>query len=235
MTQLVQPIAGQAPMEDGERFADVLSRMAERPSLRKTERTRLRLLAAVASRLEAGDAPGALRVADIAAAAGLAHGTFYRYFTDRAAAVEAAVAAFARFQRERLGAVQEGAPASRARVRAATLLYVRLFRANTGLMRCLMDLGRETTASRERFHALNRDWNGKVAAAIAQRRRATESPEELLPTAYALGGMVDELLAQLYLRRDPALAALASDEIATADLLTELWCRGAYGVVPSES
>jgi len=54
----------------------------------------------------------------------------------------------------------------------------------------------------------------------------------MLPTAYALGGMIDEFLAQLYLRRDPALAGLAGDEAAVADLLTELWCRGAYGSLP---
>jgi TetR/AcrR family transcriptional regulator, ethionamide resistance regulator len=46
--------------------------------------------------------------------------------------------------------------------------------------------------------------------------------------------MIDEFLTQLYLRRDPALAALAGDEAAVADLLTELWCRGAYGSLPPE-
>ena len=215
--------------ESGGSFAAALTRAAERPSLRKTERTRLRLLAAAAACLERGDEPGVLRVGDIAAAAGLAHGTFYRYFVDRGEAVETLVNEFARFLRERLGAVQEGAPASRARVRAATLVYMQLFRANTGLMRCLMDLRSETASFRERFHALNRDWNSKVAAAIAARRGRGETPEQLLPTAYALGGLVDEFLAQVYLRRDPALAALAEDEEATVDLLTDLWCRGAYG------
>ena len=33
-------------------------------------------------------------------------------------------------------------------------------------MRCLMDLRGETAAYRERFHAFNRDWNSKVAAAM---------------------------------------------------------------------
>lgn len=216
------------------RFAQVLARTADRPGLRKTERTRLRLLAATAAALEAEQEPAALRVADITEGASLAHGTFYRYFPDRAEAVEALVGEFARFLREQLGTVQEGAPASRARVRAATLVYLRLFRANAGLMRCLMDLRRETAPFRERFHALNRDWNSKVASAIAARRGRGEPAEALLPTAYALGGLVDEFLAQLYLRRDPALASLRTDESATAELLTDLWCRGAYGVVLEE-
>ncbi|MCK6453837.1 MAG: TetR family transcriptional regulator [Alphaproteobacteria bacterium] len=215
--------------EAGLDFAAVLLRAAGRPSQRKSERTRFRLLAAAAACLARGQEPGQVRVADIAAAAGVAHGTFYRYFGDRGEAMEILVNEFARFLRERLGAVQQGAPASPARVRAATLAYLRLFRANIGLMRCLMNVGPESASYRERFHALNRDWNGKVAAAIAMRRARGESAETLLPTAYALGGMVDEFLAQLYLRRDPALGALAADEEAVAELLTALWCRGAYG------
>jgi AcrR family transcriptional regulator len=215
-------------------FETALLRAAEAPGLRKSERTRLRLLAAIASRLAAGDDPAALRVSDIADAAGLAHGTFYRYFTDRQEALEQLIADFTRFQRERLAAIRDGAPGSPERVRAATLEYVRLFRRNAGLMRCLMGLGPETAAFRARFHALNRDWNSRVAAAIAgHRARLAGTPpatkETLLPTAYALGGMTDEFLTQVYLRRDPALAALEDDEAGIAELLTELWCRAAYG------
>jgi hypothetical protein len=70
-----------------------------------------------------------------------------------------------------------------------------------------------------------------MASAIA-RRRGTASAEELLPTAYALGGMIDEFLTQLYLRQDPALTHLENDEEAVAELLTELWCLGAYGRLP---
>jgi AcrR family transcriptional regulator len=226
---------------DGESFVAVLRRAAGAPGLPKPERTRITLLAATAARLGAGIEPAALRVSDIAAEAGLAHGTFYRYFADRRAAVAALLAEFVRFLRDRLAESraerQGGAPGSRDRVRAATLTYVRLFRDNAGLMRCLMDLGAEGAGFRDSFHALNRDWNGRVAAAIAHRRAALagtppETAETMLPTAYALGGMIDEFLAQLYLRRDPALAGLAGDEAAVADLLTELWCRGAYGSLP---
>ncbi len=219
-------------------FTAALLRAAEAPALRKSERTRLRLLAAIAARLASGDEPAALRVSDIAGEARLAHGTFYRYFTDRQEALEALIADFARFQRERLAAIRDGAPGSPLRVHAATLEYVRLFRSNAGLMRCLMGLGPETAGFRARFHALNRDWNTRVAAAIAgHRARLAGTPpaakETLLPTAYALGGMIDEFLTQLYLRRDPALADLENDEAGIADLLTTLWCRAVYGAGPS--
>jgi TetR/AcrR family transcriptional regulator, ethionamide resistance regulator len=214
------------------RFAAVLRRRAGEQDLRKTERTRLDLLSALAARLESGAEPAELRVADITAEAGLAHGTFYRYFTDRQDALEALVGEFARHLRQSLAAVREGAPASRARVRAATRAYVRLFRANAGLMRCLMDLGPDGAAFRAHFQSLNRDWNGRVAAAIA--RRWGKPSGSMLPTAYAIGGMIDDFLAGLYLRRDPALAAFAKNEAAVADLLTDLWCRAAYGAVSPE-
>lgn len=201
---------------------------ADKPELRKTARTRLRLLAAAADILNAKDDVAALRVTDIVRRAGIAHGTFYRYYDGVPAIVEEAVAVFAEFQRQRLSAVRDGAPGTRLRVRATTLAYIKIFRVNIGMMRCLMGLGADSKHYRARFHDLNRDWNRRVAQAIAANI-AGASADAMLPTAYALGGMIDEFLAQLYLRRDPALAALADDEAAVADLLSLLWCRGAYG------
>jgi AcrR family transcriptional regulator len=223
-------------------FVAALRQAAASPSLTKAERTRLRLLAAIAARLIGGVEAAALRVSDIAAEAAVAHGTFYRYFADRQMAIEALLADFVRFLRDslaesRIAGSSDVPPGSRARVLAATLTYVRLFRDNAGLMRCLMNLGSEGAGFRDSFHELNRVWNGRVATAIAHRRSTfAETPpvsaDTMLPTAYALGGMIDEFLTQLYLRRDPALASLAGDEVAITDLLTELWCRAAYGTLP---
>ena len=142
--QKSRPAPADAPAArraDDASFTVALLLAAEAPALRKSERTRLRLLAAIAARFASGDEPASLRVSDIVREAGLAHGTFYRYFADRQEALEALIADFARFQHERLAAIRDGAPGSPARVRAATLEYVRLFRSNAGLMRCLMGLG----------------------------------------------------------------------------------------------
>ena len=56
------------------RFAQVLLKRASAPDLRKTERTRLRLLASIAGQLSDGWEHADLRVADVAAAADLARG-----------------------------------------------------------------------------------------------------------------------------------------------------------------
>jgi AcrR family transcriptional regulator len=223
------PRTGNAPL----RFMQALLNAADKPGIRKIQRTRLRLLASIAKQLSDGVEQADLRVADVVAAAGLAHGTFYRYFPDLRSAIEVLVGDFAIFLYQRLANSRAGASGSRERVKDATLTYIRVFNANAGLMRCLNSLRREDTAFRKAFLELSQGWNTRMASAIA-RRRGTTSAEEFLPTAYALGGMIDEFLTQLYLRQDPALSHLANDEEAVADLLTELWCLGAYGRLPSE-
>ncbi len=213
-------------------FAAALAVAAADPALRKGERTRLGLLAAAARLLaRPGAEPGELQVAQVTAEAGVALGTFYRYFPERPAILEALVGAFAEFLGQRLAAARAGAPGSRARVAAATLAYVHHFRANPGLMRCLLDLAPASAAWSASFRALNRAWNGRVASALAARHGGTAATQ--LPVAYALGGMVDEFLATLYLRRDPALRTLARDEAKVAALLTDLWWRATAGATPT--
>lgn len=228
-------VKAEATVEAGG-YAAVLLAAAGEDALRKTERTRLKLLAAIAAALNTGTPRGALKVADVTRAAGLAHGTFYRYFDDLPAATEALVENFAGHVRERLAGARQGETGSRERVRGATLAYARLFRENAPLMRCLIGLDAEGGPFARAYRDLNRAWYGRMAAAIARRRArqaggAEADPEDLLPAAYALGGMIDEFLTQVYLRRDPALAHLAADEEGIADLLTDLWWRGAYGTV----
>lgn len=235
MTAMTDSIESPRPAADNVQlsFMQALLKAADAPGIRKIQRTRLRLLASIAKQLSDGAEQADMRVADVVAAASLAHGTFYRYFPDLRSAIEALVGDFAIFLHQQLANSRGGASGSRERVRDATLTYIRVFKANAGLMRCLNSLRREDTAFRKAFLELSRGWNTRMASAIA-RRRGTASAEEFLPTAYALGGMIDEFLTQLYLRQDPALTHLANDEDAVAELLTELWCLGAYGRLPSE-
>jgi TetR/AcrR family transcriptional regulator, ethionamide resistance regulator len=210
-------------------FAASLLAVADNTGLRKVERTRLRLLASMATALMSGVERADLKVADVTRGAGLAHGTFYRYFTDMRMATDALIEEFSTFVQEKIASAREGETGSRARVHGATLLYTRLFRRNAGLMRCLISLTGETTSFARSYQRLNRDWYGRVAAAIAKRRGQEKSRHDFLPAAYALGGMIDEFLTQVYLRKDPALTHLAGEEEKIADLLTDLWCFGAYG------
>ncbi|HOV03277.1 MAG TPA: TetR family transcriptional regulator, partial [Kaistiaceae bacterium] len=139
-------------------FAATLLGRAGDASPRKAERTRLRLLAAIAGELSAGVSRSGLTVAAVAARAGLAHGTLYRYFADLDAALAALVEEFARFVLAALSEARAGEAGSRARVRQVTLVYTRLFAANAGLMRYLVGLGGADAGFAEAYRRLNRDW-----------------------------------------------------------------------------
>lgn len=222
------------PGDDALDFAMTLMARAEDPSLRKVERTEFRLLASIAHELMAGVEGTGLKVAEVTRGAGLAHGTFYRYFTGIEAATLRLIEDFSAFVHEKIAGARRGEAGSRERVKSATLLYARLFRRNAGLMRCLLGLGNDGLSFTLSYQRLNRDWYGRVAAAIARQRNDGATPQALLPAAYALGGMIDDFLRQVYLRHEPTLAHLADDEERIAELLTDLWCFGAYGQPPSE-
>jgi len=212
-------------------FAATLLGAARDGAARKTDRTRARLLAALARELGSGLTWHDLKVAEVTRSAGLAHGTFYRYFPDMPAAVAALIEEFSAFVETHLETARADPEAgARERVKAATLVFARLFRRNAGLMRCLTGLSAEETAFARAYRRLNRDWYGRVAGAIARGREDGSTAHEHMPAAYALGGMIDEFLAQIYLRKEPALAHLADHEERIADILTDLWCSGAYGV-----
>jgi len=215
------------------RFSAVLQARA-RDAKRKTERTRNRLLASLAEQLTSGIDRRDLKVAAVTAAADLAHGTFYRYFDDIRTATDALIEDFARFLRATLSSRRDGDPGSRDRVRGTSLVYARLFADNAALMKCLFDMGSESSAFARSYQELNRSWYERMAMAIARHRSErgdAATPEDALPVAYALGGMADEFLTQVHLRKAPALAHYAADPDAVADLLTDLWLKGAYGSV----
>lgn len=216
-------------------FAEHLASRAEAEGLRKAERTRLRLQAAIARMLLGDTEPGEMRVADIVAAAGVAHGTYYNYFADVGAGIETLVGDFATFLYRQLDLAREADRETRAS--HANYVYARLFRINAGLMRCLLGLRREDSAARKAMQQLSESWNKRVARGIARRRKQTFDNEAalyaaLLPTAYALGGMIDDFLTQLYLRQDPALASLAGNDQRIAELLNEIWSYGERGRPP---
>ena len=190
----------------------------------KTERTRARLLAACARLMQLPGAP-VPTVAAICKAAGVAHGTFYLHFADRADCAGAALSGFADFLRVRMHAASAepgGDP-----VRAATAAYVRLFRAHAGLMRHMAGGLDAMPQCRAAFHALNAQWAATVTAAM--RRKAGPpclNADEITRRAYALGGMVDQYLVQWLLLEDEALGRLSTDEDTVIETLTTLWKKG---------
>jgi len=206
------------------RFTDAL--MAESAGARKRERTRATLQRAGCLLLDRMPM-SALTIAEISRAAGVAHGTFYLYFTDRQDFLADLLNRFVVF----VEASMKAASASPAdgRTRATTAVYYALFEENPGLMKCLVNHLEDFPASRDAFQALNRNWSATVVDA-AQRRLAGDGRavdrNELMRRAYALGGMIDQYLSALILNRDPSLVAVSADKDAVIDTLTDIWKKG---------
>jgi AcrR family transcriptional regulator len=199
-------------------------RLARAASAPKAARTRLRLMAAIAALLDA-EGFHTLRVADCTTRAGLAHGTFYRYWPDLKLAAREVLEDFMRTVSARRPPPARGSPLY-GRIVAANRYYVRVYHANAGLMRCLMQLGNVEAE----FARIGQAANMALAERIVRAWQRAEPSVAALPEserftrALACIAMVEGVLRDLYVR--PALRPLREiEEDALADLLSACWFR----------
>ena len=75
---------------------------------------------------------------------------------------------------------------------------------------------------------VNRKWAERLAAHIS--RNGPLSHKQAIFTAYALESMIDDFLRELFVLRNPHLAALNLTDEALAQNLSSVWVRAAYGV-----
>ena len=195
----------------------------DRDRMRKRERTRADLLLAGAGLL-AAQLPEGLTVAAVCKAAGVAHGTFYLHFSDRNALAGCVLNSFVDFlQAEMRAAARRPGDATR----NTTAAYMRLFEENAGLMKCMVVGVDAFPQAQEMFQRLNHEWIETVVRAA--RRRAGSAgliDADLMRRAYALGGMVDQYLAALFVTNDPWIRVLSQDREAVLDMFTDLWRKG---------
>ena len=195
----------------------------DREDRRKGERTRIDLLVAGAELLAIAPLDR-LTVAALCKAAGVAHGTFYLYFSDRNALAGALLSAFVDHVQGRMRAAARS-PGDAAR--NTTAAYMDLFEKNPGLMKCLVVGLDAFPEARAAFQRLNHDWVLTVVRATQRRAGDAARPEDdLMRRAYALGGMVDQYLTALFITEDPWVGALSQDRDALLETLTDLWKRG---------
>ncbi|WNJ99735.1 TetR/AcrR family transcriptional regulator [Thalassospiraceae bacterium LMO-JJ14] len=199
--------------------------IAESALHRKSARTRASICRAGCAILRERSLT-ALTVHDICEEAGLAHGTFYIYFSDRQAFIAELLEQFVTFVQDVMHRASQ--QENHDPIRAATATYCRLFAENPGMMKCLIFHLNEFPAARDAFQRLNRQWVATVVAAAARQlekstRAGLVSHDELVRRAYALGGMIDQYLASLYLSNDPGLSDVSGDMDQVVDTLTHIW------------
>jgi AcrR family transcriptional regulator len=216
------------PEPTGDGFRAILEEASRREGARKGERTRALLKWAVCALLEQKPS-SMLTVAEICALAGVAHGTFYIYFPDRNAVVAEVLEDFVRHERQAMLDSAQGRPDRRAAIRASTAAYYDICAANPGLMRCLLSYYGEFPEAQRIAQNFNRAWIETVVRSAKKAFPAWQgsgaSEHELLRRAYALGGMVDQYLAYLFLSRDPNVIAVSGNREEVVESLTEIWER----------
>ncbi|MEN8162854.1 MAG: TetR/AcrR family transcriptional regulator [Acidobacteriota bacterium] len=200
-------------------------------TLPKGQRTRLRITAA-ASRILAENGYHDLRMADVADEAGVSHGAIYRYFENKREVTFEVLRGHALWVMEMLPPAEEDMTAY-GRIYSTMKRFVELFRSNIGLNRCNRQLADEYTEFARLQMEYNADWYAKVAAGLARRGATTErAAGETFGVAWALGGMVDEMLHNVFVREDPSLALFRRAPAKLVTMLSILWYRAAFAENP---
>jgi TetR/AcrR family transcriptional repressor of nem operon len=212
--------------------AALAKRLATDPPKRKGERTRERFKLATAQVLEEFGFH-AMRVSDISDAAEASEGTFYIYFRDKRDATRTVLQEF-------LSGIQTGGDGDAlARgsafdaIRHTNLQWIRLVRANAGLMRCAFQLGDEDAEFGRLVHSYNRIWYERVAKSVVRHRpQGAISMNAALFAAYSLGAMMDDLMRRMVVYPDQDFLAflrkVAPTDEAIADALSVIWIRVLY-------
>lgn len=206
--------------------AHLRKRLASDPPKQKGLRTRERLKIATATVLEE-KGYHAMRVTDVSEAAGVAEGSFYVYFKDK---TEAALTVLTELLEDffRMHMERSGGESAYEAIREANRLWIDLSRANSGLTRCIFQIGDEEPDFARLSQRTNRIWHERVAASVARKHRPAR-PEMILFIVYMLGAMMDELVRKLIVYPDPELAstltALKMNDRAVADAASLVWLR----------
>ena len=180
------------------------------------ERTRLRLRDA-ARQVFAERGYAAARVEDIVATAGVSHGTFYTYFENKGAALDALIDATAVHLRAVVEEPWEGPDGSRT-VEAVIRRFVTVFTQHADVVRVWLEAGANEPHFRDRLTEVRAGYVGRVAEVI--RPALSGTPHDPAVAAAALVAMVEGYAIQGIADEDPQRRAA---EVRT---LTSLWLGG---------
>ncbi|MES2054956.1 MAG: TetR/AcrR family transcriptional regulator [Pseudomonadota bacterium] len=228
-----------AAADTGLSFIDFLSeRLASAPPPTKGQRTRERLKIAAARVLEQ-KGYHALRIADVAEAAEVAEGSFYVYFRDKTEITLAVLTSLLDdFFSINLTNQSDTGPFDT--IRRSNRRWLAICRNNSGLMRCMLQVGDADPEFAQMAQNGNRRWYERIAASVTRRypEGALSEPLVLL-VAYMLGAIMDDLARKLVVYPDEGLLALLkqfdADDNAAADAASVLWMKILYPGVPIDA
>jgi AcrR family transcriptional regulator len=187
---------------------------------RKAHRTRERLIDA-ASAVFARDGFIDARISDIAAAAEVAHGTFYTYFDSKEAIFREVVFRLGEQMRQAPPPSRRGGPDPLARIEHGNRVYIRAYRENAALLASLEQVVTFSDELRQLRKEIRRPFLERNVRAIRRWQAAGVADPELDPeyAATALAAMVDRFM-YIWL----TLGEDFEEERAVATL-TRLWAQ----------
>lgn len=231
-----QPSTGAKPkpIASSPKFLVTLKQIADSADLGRGERTRISLKVAAVQALERIGYHD-LTVSEVAKRARVSDATFYLYFKNKTEiTVEVLTDFLDNLQSRSESARQEDPFLS---IYEANVRLIEAMQANAGLFRCLLQLADET----EEFAAVNHrwtyDWYLRVAHSIMRRQgRSALSENSAVFAAYALGGMVDDIMRRLLVHNDAQLNRVSGELFSSheelAEYLAVIWYRAIYGADP---
>ena len=190
--------------------------MDDRPRTSRGERTAARLRAA-ARKAFADHGFAAVRVEDIVAEAGVSHGTFYTYFDNKGAALDALIDETTAALLSVVEEPWEGEDVA-ATIEAVIARFVDVFAADADVIRTWLEATAHERHFRERLREVRDGYVERVAAQLGPALEGTEhSPRS---AAAALVAMVEGYATEM----------LSDDDLAererTVKVLADIWYGG---------
>lgn len=172
-----------------------------------------------------------LRLSDIVDAAGYNIATFYYYFKDKQSIVREVIADLfphdALVEEYRAHRIELGD--LHAVILATTRSQIRAFAHHPGLMRSIAQFADDEPELAEIVHRRDRLWTELIADDI-HTRFSGQGVSHAFALAFAtmLNGAVKTFLTEIYVQRNPDLAAFREDEEAAAEFIATFWWRETF-------
>lgn len=166
-----------------------------------------------------------MRVADIAAEAGVAVGLFYHYFSDIKTVTCEVLADFLEsVMSEARNAPRTGEPFET--LRGQYLVFIENFEKHSGLMRCMLQVSDEILEFGEIWQSANRQWTERFAQNLSESLGAKPADHDMVVLmAYCLSAMYDGVMHAYFVQRNPELVKRAKSKRELAELLALLTYR----------
>lgn len=230
-----------APSRAPASFRDVVAERQRADRARtKGERTRGRIfLAAIELLNEIGYRD--MKVSDVCKRAKVTPPVLYLYFENKLALTTEVLQAFLdNFLAGPAASERATGRSAFEAIHAANREWIHVARANAGLVRCLLQLADDEPAFARLFADANDRWYRRISTSVLHRFPGVRVREgDVRLAAYALGGMLDELVRKLFTARDPHLAALVAEVAPTdeefARFVSLLWYRALYASDPVDA